>query len=358
MTNTTFSKTENHITRSTVKRRIDQELNIFFNQRIDLAYALSEDYGDLWNCIKQTVVSGGKRIRPYLVLVGYTIGGQQSYSDITSAMLSFEVLHQALLIHDDIIDRDYFRHSQPNVIGYYRNKHKRLNKVAKYADSVALLAGDLLISASESIISESNMSDNHKLLTLNNLNKSIFELAAGELLDIQSLLNINQPNPLLIARYKTAGYSFKFPLITGAELAGSSIKTINTLTQYGEYLGIAYQINDDILGSFGNPKVTGKSNVSDIKEAKNTLLMSLLNANLHTHDKDQLKTIMSQNYITNKDVSYIKNLMIKSGSLLQAEAMSSELVNKAINLILESDVEPKPKEALIKLAKEIESRNF
>lgn len=182
---------------------------------------------DLLPVIKQFIKScqGGKRIRGVLVNLGYQLAGGKKTDQILLVSAALEILHTSILIHDDIIDESELRRGQPSLfktIGAYQ----------------ALTAGDLGFFLAFKIISESSFSNKNQALTI--LSKIMVDTVLGQLLDIQ------KQNPELIAKLKTAQYTILGPLTIGAILAGKDELT-RPLKIFGENLGIAYQIKDDIL---------------------------------------------------------------------------------------------------------------
>ncbi len=259
------------------KDAVNTLLTTYCDKQIDLASNQSSEYAQLWHNIKQVVLSGGKRIRPYLLLASYELFGGTDYTEVMPVAAAQELIHISMLIHDDIIDRDDERHGQPNIAGIYKTLYKKNvppEDLDHYALSAALLAGDLLISSAHDIIVSSALVETDKLIALELLHSSIFSVVGGELSDIESTFTPMQNiKPLHIAHYKTAIYSFVNPLICGAKLANGSEADIQQLRNYGVNLGIAFQLADDLLGVFGDEQKTGKSILSDLQEGKGTYLV-------------------------------------------------------------------------------------
>ena len=134
-----------------VKAAVDASLAHFFEQRIAAAQSIDPSYVHLWTTIRHLSGSGGKRIRPYLTSLVYSAySSHESFEKVLPVATAQELLHLAMLIHDDVIDRDVLRYGTPNVSGSYDTHYETLIPEAKerrhFSDSAALLAGDLLIS--------------------------------------------------------------------------------------------------------------------------------------------------------------------------------------------------------------------
>lgn len=178
---------------------------------------------------------GGKRIRGNLVLLGYKIGNRQQATgkDIVKVAAAYEIMHSSILAHDDIIDQSLTRRGQPS-----------LYKAVGIAQAITL--ADLGFFLAIKIIAESNFPEKNEALKL--FSKTMVDTAIGQMLDIQKGLPAGrQGDPATIRKLKTARYTVVGPLQLGAVLAGASVNLLDQLDQFGENLGIAFQIKDDIL---------------------------------------------------------------------------------------------------------------
>ena len=138
----------------------------------------------------------------------------------------------------------------------------------------------------------------------------------------------------MIHQYKTVNYSAVSPLLFGATLADCHDDNfINNLTLYGQFLGKIFQIQDDILGIFGNPAKTGKSNESDIKEGRWTILIELLNKNCSQSDRKILLDILGKTKRTKLDINIVKKLMAKYAILEKTQAKALAYLYKGIEMI-------------------------
>lgn len=255
---------------------VNRVLATFLSEQKQAALAIHPSYSRLYEEIERVVLAGGKRLRPHLVFAGYG-----AYNDsIAYVAAAHELLHAALLVHDDIIDRDNLRHGQATIHHSYESTHYQeviANDTDRYhfSQSAAILAGDLLISSAYQLIAKANLSDESYKKAVELISTAIFEVAGGELLDTEAPFQSDCYEPMIIYRYKTAGYSFIAPLLTGAVLSHCATPDdIEYLREYATNLGIAYQIKDDLLGVFGDTDATGKSTYGDLREGKYTLLIS------------------------------------------------------------------------------------
>lgn len=171
---------------------------------------------------------GGKRIRGALTMLGYEIAGNYSRDEIIKVAAAYEILHSAILAHDDIMDQSQIRRGKPSL-------HKRVGV------SKAITLADYGFFLAMKIISESKFPDKYKNNALNLFAQVMMDTAVGQIMDLEGL------DKIATAKLKTARYTISGPLKLGAILAGSKPDLLDKLDQFGENLGIAYQIQDDIL---------------------------------------------------------------------------------------------------------------
>ncbi|QIV88031.1 polyprenyl synthetase family protein [Glutamicibacter mishrai] len=296
---------------------VEQRLIRFFTESKLRSAALDPSYLQLWEALER-VSRGGSRSRPRLVLMAYAGLGGNAATEAASLATAFELLHTALLVHDDVIDRDLVRRGSPNVAGAYR-KHalrKGMNsaEAGHIGASVALLAGDLALAGAYQLLRSLHVSDSvHRALHAV-LDQAIFASVGGELLDIEFSADRTMPSIeriLSTARYKTAVYTFEAPLQAAAIFAGATEEVRLALERFGHHAGIAYQITDDILGVFGDPSLTGKSTISDLREGKRTILLC------HAATKPEwllVENLVGSTGLTISDAEKIRAVLIKCGS--------------------------------------------
>lgn len=171
-----------------------------------------------------TSCMGGKRIRGVLVRLGYELAGKKS-EEILKIGAAYEIFHTAILAHDDIMDQSKTRRGKPSL---YK----------KVGVSEAITLGDLGFFVAMKILAQSN--------SLSLFAKIASDTAVGQLLDLK------KANSITTAKLKTAEYTIAGPMQLGAMLGGSDDKMIKLLGKFGENLGIAFQIKDDILDGQSN----------------------------------------------------------------------------------------------------------
>lgn len=305
--------------RNTVRDETNAYLKKYFDERTLSAAVASEQYEVLWKTISTFALSGGKRLRPYMTLLAYKSYGGTDDAQIIPIMAAQELLHLSMLIHDDIIDRDFSRYGVKNVSGSYMDIYAlRIPDSAErihFSNSSALMAGDLLLSGAYELCLRANVNDSQKLLAQSYLGSAVFSVVGGELLDTESPFQpVETVDARNIALLKTASYSFNAPLLTGAALAGAASSELAKLASYAELVGIAYQFTDDLLGVFGDRSLTGKSTISDLAEGKRTLLLQHTYAHCSESEKIILEKLIGKTDLTNEEADDIRSIIVSSGA--------------------------------------------
>ena len=242
------------------------------------AEALAPTYGALWAALGDQV--GGKLLRPRLTLAAFFGLGGTDLDGIAPVAAAQELLHTAMVIHDDVLDHDEMRRGRLNLAGSWRADLAAAGVSGRAAEdqvlAAALLGGDLALTGAFDLVARAPISAEMRLGAVQLLVRSVTTTVGGELLDVAA--ELNEPtnvDALLIAELKTAGYTCSGPLVVGALLAGADVATRAQLDRLGIALGVAFQLIDDELGVFGDPAETGKSILSDIREGKRTELLRL-----------------------------------------------------------------------------------
>lgn len=235
----------------------------------------------LWSRIGEAL-EGGKLTRPHLAVLGYQAFGGTNTERIITLGCAFELLHTSLLMHDDVIDNDFVRRGRDTLSARYRDEALNQGKTREIAEhaghAAAVIAGDLLLASAIRLAGLAADSLPAAGAIENTFHAAIHNAGAGELEDLLFSL-VRTPatvqDVLRMEELKTATYSFQAPLQAGALLAGADAADAAALGDIGSQLGVAYQLIDDVLGTFGDPTVTGKSIESDLREGKSTVLTAI-----------------------------------------------------------------------------------
>lgn len=299
---------------------ISATLATFFVHRIAGARTIHPRYELLWQELSRVTLNGGKRLRSKMTILAYEAFGGTDTATIIPLAAAQEILHSSLLIHDDIIDHELTRRSQPNVSGaYMRDHYAEVNEPTirrHHSDSAALLGGDLLLVATFELMDSSQLSSEQLLSVRSIFYRIIFEVAGGQLLDSEmAFLARNGVSAETIARYKTASYSYIGPLLVGATVAGASDDELRELEVFATNIGIAFQLHDDVLGVFGDEEKTGKSTSGDLREGKKTYLVEQFLDTASAAHVATFRASFGNPELTDITAGSLKDMLRESGAL-------------------------------------------
>ena len=215
------------------------------------------------NSVEYSLMAGGKRLRPILVIATYELF-KDNYEECMPFAVAIEMVHNFSLIHDDLpeIDNDDFRHGKPT-------NHKKFNQ------ATALLAGDNLLNQAYIVISEELLKSisteyKNKVKAFNEFAKATDRMLIGEYLDVELEGKEISKEMLQYIHENKTGALLKLCVRMGAILAGATENDIKKLSIYADKIGLAFQIKDDILSEEGNPEVIGKPVGNDKRLGKCT----------------------------------------------------------------------------------------
>lgn len=280
--------------------------------------------------IKDYTVSGGKRIRPILVVAGYSLFDVPDQR-IYKAALSMEISQTYFLIQDDIMDRSETRRGRPSFHVQIHNDLYEGKKEAEHeAESISIIASDIADSYCHQVLVTAGFSPELSVRADLELSKIFETTGFGQLTDVRSASDDSfSSNDLIrLHLWKTARYTIQGPLMLGAILSGTE-ENLNSLSQFGDLVGLAFQIQDDILGLFGNEDVLGKSIKSDVNEGKKTLLMLKAMELSSSRDADFISKVLKSGDVSDEDFERVREIVRDSGSLEYSQKLGSDLIRKA-----------------------------
>jgi geranylgeranyl diphosphate synthase type II len=321
--------------------QVDAVLARFFTLSKNRAAAFGPQYVQLWETLQQNT-TGGKRFRPKMVLSAYQALGGTDLEAAANVGAAFELLHTALIVHDDVIDHDFVRRGVPNISGSYRDAATAAGTSVRVAEhsgiSAAVIAGDLALFNSYRLIDRSGVTDVTRTRLLEVMDDALFASAAGELIDVDFQISLDVPGVddiLAMERLKTAVYSFECPLQAGAILAGASEPIVETLGEFGREIGIAYQLVDDLLGVFGQEAETGKTTIGDLREGKRTVLIAYAST---TPEWPDVSSLIGDPDLTEAGAQRVRELLISSGARAFAEDLARHYATRALARLAEPHI--------------------
>lgn len=266
-----------------IKKILKNDINRYNKE---FSSIMSSDVVIVDKIAKYIVRHKGKGFRPLLVLMSARLAGEPSDATYTLASV-VEILHTATLVHDDVVDDANVRRGFPSINAMWKNK-------------ISVLMGDYLLAKSLIGATESG-----KLEYMNVLANASKRLSKGELLQIEKSrkLNITEKEYFKIVSDKTAAL-ISACCELGAHSVDADVEKINALKQYGENLGIAFQIKDDLLDYQGNQNIVGKPVGADLKEKKITLPLLLSFHNAPDKEKNFIIKILKKG-VNGHDIKHI-----------------------------------------------------
>ncbi|WP_051342435.1 polyprenyl synthetase family protein [Pseudonocardia spinosispora] len=271
-----------------------------------------------------TFLDGGKRLRPAFCYWGWRGAGGADDDRIIPAGAALELLHTFALIHDDIIDRSDQRRGAPSVHRQHSDFHVRAGmhgNAEDYGTAIALLLGDLCLGWFHDLLDECDLPAGRRQAARRLMSTAFTELIAGQCLDVaeQGARGLSVERAARIIRYKTAKYTIERPLHLGAVLAGADAELLRVYSRYALPLGEAFQLRDDLLGAFGEPDITGKSDADDIRTGKPTMLLALTLDRATPAHRTEILRLLDAEDLAEPGIERIRTLMIDTGAAAAIE---------------------------------------
>jgi geranylgeranyl diphosphate synthase type I len=250
----------------TVQTEVEMRLRGFLETRLDVARRHGPEVLEMVSAVRDLCLRGGKRIRPALLVAGYRAASEKAELEpALDAGVALELLQAYLLIHDDWMDGDLVRRGGPAVHAQlakrFRSEHK--------GHASGVLAGDYASAVALEALSQVDIKGSVALSAIACFAEMQLDAIAGQQLDLIG----GEYDVELAYQLKTGSYTVRGPLRLGAILASASPKTLRALDRFALPVGVAFQLRDDLLSAFGEPKRTGKPLGGDLRAGKRTALL-------------------------------------------------------------------------------------
>lgn len=257
--------------------------------------------------------SGGKRLRPVFLALSARMCGYKG-ENIPAMSAVIEYIHTATLLHDDIIDGAKYRRKRPTANSLYGN-------------DVAVLCGDFLYSRSYITLTEYGAKQVQMILS-----SAALTMSEGEVIQLLKTgdINLTFDDYIQIITRKTA-VLFSAACEIGGRLAEVSEDKIKALKDFGYYLGLGFQMTDDILDYMGNPEITGKKNGTDLFEGKLTLPVIKTLEKADDNEKSIITEMFKKKERNDDDLKVLKDIMVKYDIEKISEKTADEYINKSLN---------------------------
>ncbi|MGC5052806.1 polyprenyl synthetase family protein [Micromonospora sp. DT48] len=335
-----------------LRARFDAELSAFLDRQ-------DPDWPDgaprgVFTTLHRFVLAGGKRLRPLFCYWGWRGAGGPDGTPIVTAAAALELFHAFALIHDDILDGSDRRRGEPSVHRIFADLHTQSSwrgDPEAYGRNTALLCGDLCAAWSDQMFHECGLSPEqvHQGYAVFALMRT--EVIAGEYLDLVSGVGDGSvASALTVIRMKAARYTVTRPLQIGAALAGASAELLDALAEFGDPLGDAFQLRDDVLGVFGDPAVTGKSVLDDLREGKPTVMMALARDAADRAQSARLRELFGNPDLDAEGAAELREIIESTGARRKIEQMIQVRAEAGLAALEHAEVTPESRSALIELA--------
>lgn len=286
----------------------------------------------LYEASRHLVDSGGKRLRPsMLLLAAQAAGGEAQALALAPAAVSIELVHNFTLIHDDIMDNADVRRGRPAV-------HKI------WGQSGAILAGDTLYSKAFQVLGMTAASPERILAAMNMLSRTCTAICEGQWLDMEfeSRERVTEQEYMEMIEKKT-GVLYGASAGMGAILVGASPEVVGAMDEFGRLTGIGFQLQDDVIDLMTPARVSGKRQGGDLIEGKKTLIM------IHAFANDVVVPVFGRKDASEEEISRSISILQESGSIDYARSRAEEMVvrgKRALDVLPSSPA----KETMLELA--------
>lgn len=344
------------------KQRLDRELRLFVRKRQGLpGNTTLEPLAEYLSEIEDFVLRDGKRLRGFLVLVGHLLAGGKITKRIFTAAAAIELVHAYALLHDDLIDRDVLRRHRPTFHVYYAKRGQRQGRInpEHYGASQAISAGDYVAGLAVDLVSELDFPDENKVQAAQIITETAIETCVGEAEDLW--FSYQKPRSATAALQtlmrKSAYYTAVAPLLFGATLYTPTYRNKKLLTQYGQHLGLAFQLRDDWLSICSTTARNGKDFASDVREAKNTLLASWAAQEMSGSQKKHFVALLHRSSKSLANLRQAQKIILATNAPKKIDKLAKKHAQKAQTVVARLGVEPRLQKVLLRLAQTVVERD-
>ncbi len=292
---------------------------------------------------KTLSLAGGKRIRPYIAYIMYTASGGKNTEAALRLFVCFEIFHMFALMHDDVMDKQDKRHGIATVHAYVLERLKendRTGDLENVAKAQGILAGSLFFSwAMELFLDDKEFPGKNLKIAHDYFYKMVDEVCLGQIFDIDTTSRKVTPEELVTQKtiLKTSRYTFVRPAQIGAHLADPNNKLDDYLENLGTKLGIAFQLQDDLLDIIGDTKKLEKNILRDVADRQSTFFTNFV---LHKGSKMQREKFLHYfgNELNSGEQEEVINIFTESGAIDAGKKLILQNLEEAKRLINMADL--------------------
>ena len=310
--------------------RAEPRLRAFLETKARVFASSPVALGDAHGLLREYVLRGGKRLRGALVLLGHRATGGDGQIAL-EASLGVELAHAYLLIHDDFMDRDDVRRGGPTLHRSLGGDH--------LGGSLALLLGSLCQAWAFELVLGRGANAHGERRAAEILAVALEQVTVGQMADLRAptAQALSSDDVLRLQQLKTGSYTFEMPLQLGAALAGATTHVFEILSAFARPLGQAFQIADDLLGTFGATEVTGKPNASDLREGKRTCLVAHALERGTPAEAEALRTLLARGAaLTDAQAATAREILRSTGAEAAAQTRARALCDASLRALDQS----------------------
>lgn len=310
--------------RTDIPGRVAEALAIFLARQRERLTSIDTELSSVAEAAENFVLGGGKRIRPSFAYWGYRGAGGSDSDEVLHCVSSLEMLQASALIHDDLMDGSDTRRGEPSVHRRFAGHHTHHGwdgSAEGFGSCAAILLGDLCLTWSDEMFTSCGMPAEAVSRARIDFDWMRTEVSAGQYLDVltQAQRDSSVARAKKVARFKSAKYTVERPLLLGAALAGGSPQLRDTYSSLGLPLGEAFQLRDDVLGVFGDPKQTGKPAGDDLREGKHTFLVACAYEAADSAQRELLDTRLGDPELSTDAITALREVITDTGAVQRTE---------------------------------------
>lgn len=307
--------------------------------------------------VLRAFTAGGKRLRPMFCHCGFlAAGGSPGDPAVKWTGAALEMFHTFVLVHDDIMDSSALRRGRPTVHRVLADRFAGAGggggAAERFGVNMAILLGDLCFSWSDELLDRAEV-DVDRWREVRALVQTMrTELIAGQYLDLGGDGRA-AADPLRsawrVVRLKTARYTVELPLRVGVALAGGDAALMRVCGAYGRPVGEAFQLRDDLLGTFGDPGVTGKPDLDDLRGGKATVLMALAWQQATPGEREVISALHGDPELDEVRARQLRDVVLATGVAARVERLITIRADRALSALRSSSMDPAAKPPLAEL---------
>ncbi|KUL23241.1 polyprenyl synthetase family protein [Streptomyces regalis] len=346
---------ENALDHAEVRDRVTALLAEFLDEQTSqlpypgMAHAL--------DCLRTFVLDGGKRVRSLFCYWGWRgAGGDGPVESVLFAAASLELSHAFWLLQDDIMDHSATRRGRPAMHYQLAAHHQRQGwhgSARDFGISTAVLLSDLCAGWAGMLLDRAGDSPARVRALKTVHDRMQTDAAYGQSLELllQSERAYDRQHCLDVVRYKAGLYGVMPALRMGAHLADAGPELLAALTEFGVAVGDGYQLRDDLLGTFGEPAITGKPDIDDLKEGKPTVLVAEALNRADPRQAGRILHLYGNAQLTDGDVEELRTLLRATGAVAGVEAAIGERAEAAAKALSQARLPEETAQALEELVR-------